>query len=613
MADIIHLLPDAVANQIAAGEVVQRPSSVVKELLENSLDAGATKIQLIVKDAGKTLIQIVDNGCGMSDGDARMCFERHATSKIKEANDLFSIRTMGFRGEALASIAAISHVELKTKLHNEILGTHLIVEGSKVKSQEPCQFSNGTSFSVKNLFFNVPARRNFLKSDAVETNHILEEFLRIAIINHTIAFIYHHNDKLIYKLESGNLRQRIVALFGRGYNEKILPIEQSTNIASFYGFISKPEFAKKTRGEQYFFVNKRFFKHPYLNHAVENAFQELIPEKSIPSYFINIETNPNFIDVNIHPTKTEIKFQDEKTLYALLRSTVKQSLGKFTLTPTIDFDIEHSLNLSPPPKDYQVKPPEIKINPDFNPFDAKYKSSFKNQPISQRLENNRKNWEKLFDDDPTKQGSFQMFNKDDESIGDLKEIEKQQVKYHFFQINDKFIVTSIKSGLIVIDQQRAYERIFYEKFIEQFENKKGYSQQQLFPQTIVFAPKDSSLVFEISEELRAIGYDIEEFGKDTFIVNGVPSDLSNENIKSTIEGMLENYKKNYHDLQIDKKINVALSMARNLASKYLRKLEQEEIQFLIDRLFACKFPEQTPSGKKVFILIDNDVLFEKFK
>jgi len=611
MADIIHLLPDSVANQIAAGEVVQRPSSVVKELLENSLDAGATKIQLIIKDAGKTLIQVIDNGCGMSDSDARMCFERHATSKIKDANDLFSIRTMGFRGEALASIAAISHVELKTKLHNELLGTHIIVEGSKVKSQEPCQFSNGTSFSVKNLFFNVPARRNFLKSDNIETNHILEEFFRIAIINHSIAFTYHHNDKLIYQLESGNLRQRIVALFGKGYNEKILPLEQSTNIASFFGFISKPEFAKKTRGEQYFFVNKRFFKHPYLNHAVENAFQELIPEKSIPSYFINIDTDPSFIDINIHPTKTEIKFQDEKTLYALLRSTVKQSLGKFTLTPTIDFDIEHSLNLSPPPKDYQIKPPEIKINPDFNPFDSKYRSSYKT--LTQREDSNIKNWEKLFEHETVIQSSIETFNNESKNSDEVKNIEKQKITYHFFQINDKFIVTSIKSGILIIDQQRAYERIFYEKFVGQFENNKGYSQQQLFPHTIVFSPQDASIINEICNELRTIGFDIEEFGRDTFIVNGIPTELINENIKSTIEGMLENYKKNFIDLQIDKKINVALSMAKNLSAKYLRKLEQEEIQFLIDRLFACKMPEQSPSGKKVFILIDNDVLLEKFK
>jgi DNA mismatch repair protein MutL len=612
MSDIIHLLPDSVANQIAAGEVVQRPASVVKELLENSIDSGATKIQLIVKDAGKTLIQVIDNGCGMSDTDARMCFERHATSKIKDANDLFAIRTMGFRGEALASIAAISHVELKTKLHNVTLGTKINIEGSKVIGQEPCQFSNGTSISVKNLFFNVPARRNFLKSDTIETNHILEEFFRVAIINYSIAFTYHHNDKLVYNIESGNFRQRLVALFGKNYNEKLLPIEQNTNIASFYGFIGKPEFAKKTRGEQYFFVNKRFFKHPYLHHAVENAFQELIPEKSIPSYFINIETDPKFIDINIHPTKTEIKFQDEKTMYALLRSTVKQSLGKFTLTPTIDFDIEHSLNLSPPPKDYQIKPPEIKINPDFNPFDPKYKSVFKNQSFDKRQESNRQNWEKIYNVS-VEQNKTADFNKKDEISDIFIESDKQQVKYQFFQINDKFIITSIKSGLIVIDQQRAYERIFYEKFIEQLDNNKGYSQQQLFPQTIVFSSQDAVIVSEIKDELKSIGYDIEEFGKDTFIINGIPSELSSENIKDAIEGMLENYKKNFADLQIDKKINVALSMARNIASKYLRKLEQEEIQLLIDKLFACKIPEQSPSGKRVYILIDNNTLLEKFK
>jgi DNA mismatch repair protein MutL len=379
MPDIIHLLPDSVANQIAAGEVVQRPSSVVKELLENALDAKASHIQLIVKDAGKTLIQVIDNGSGMSDTDARLSFERHATSKIKDANDLFTIKTMGFRGEALASIAAIAQVELKSKLHDQALGTQLIIEGSELKSQEVCQFSEGTSISVKNLFYNVPARRNFLKSDILEANHITEEFIRVAIINPQIAFTYHHNGKLIFQLEKSNHKQRIVNILGKAYNEKLIPVEQETNIIKFNGFIGKPEFAKKTRGEQYFFVNNRFFKHAYFYHAIDNAFKELLPEKSFPAYFINFEIDPKEIDINIHPTKTEIKFQDEKTIYTLLRSVVKQSIGKFNISPTLDFEVEQSLTLNPPPKDYNFKPPTIRINPDFNPFDKKIPEVIKQQ------------------------------------------------------------------------------------------------------------------------------------------------------------------------------------------------------------------------------------------
>ncbi len=615
MSDIIHLLSDAVANQIAAGEVIQRPASAVKELMENALDAGATHIQLIVKDAGKTLIQIIDNGSGMSDTDARLSFERHATSKINTANDLFCIRTMGFRGEALASVAAIAHVELKTKLHDAALGTQIIIEGSEVKSQQACQFSGGTSIAVKNLFFNVPARRNFLKSDMLESGHIQEEFYRVALINPNIAFTYHHNGKLIFQLEKSNQKQRIVNIFGKSYAERLIPVEQDTNIAKFNGFIGKPEFARKTRGEQYFFVNKRFFKHPYLHHAVDNAFQELLPEKSFPSYFINFEIDPKEIDINIHPTKTEIKFQDEKTIYALLRSVVKQSIGKFNIAPSIDFELEQSLNLMPPPRDYDVKQPSVKIDHQFNPFDDKNKRSYSPPKPTEREQNNLQNWEKLFE--VTQSEAIQM--------NDIPEVKQQHfdmelkadlpvsLNYNSFQLQNRYIVTSVKSGLIIIDQQSAHERILFEQFIETIEHHHGVSQQQLFPQSIVFSPSDSELLKELKNEMALLGFDISESGLNTFVVNGIPANMVDENIKHLVEGMLENFKKNLMSVKVDKKINLALSMARNMAIKPGKMLMQEEIQNLIDRLFACKLPYQSPSGKKILISISIDELSEKFK
>jgi DNA mismatch repair protein MutL len=613
MPDIIHLLPDSVANQIAAGEVVQRPSSVVKELLENALDAKASHIQLIVKDAGKTLIQVIDNGSGMSDTDARLSFERHATSKIKDANDLFTIKTMGFRGEALASIAAIAQVELKSKLHDQALGTQLIIEGSELKSQEVCQFSEGTSISVKNLFYNVPARRNFLKSDILETNHITEEFIRVAIINPQIAFSYHHNGKLIFQLEKSNHKQRIVNILGKAYNEKLIPVEQETNIIKFNGFIGKPEFAKKTRGEQYFFVNNRFFKHAYFYHAIDNAFKELLPEKSFPAYFINFEIDPKEIDINIHPTKTEIKFQDEKTIYTLLRSVVKQSIGKFNISPTLDFEVEQSLTLNPPPKDYNFKPPTIRINPDFNPFDKKNTRSYQAANLNQRESNNKNNWENLFKESNSgidlQKDKLEIQQKFEHKINE----EKTTSSVSFFQLQNSYIATTIKSGLLVIDQQRAHERILFDQFMNSIESQHSTSQQQLFPQTIVFSQADAALIKELKKDLYYLGFDIEDFGSNTFVVNGSPSEWVDENPQDMIESMLENYKKNLIDLKLDKKMNLSLALARNMSIKHGKKLEKEEIQNLIDRLFACKIPYQSPSGKKVLFTLTLDELSEKFK
>ncbi len=616
MSDIIHLLPDSIANQIAAGEVIQRPASAVKELLENAIDAGATNVELIIKDAGKALIQVIDNGSGMSGTDARLCFERHATSKIKNANDLFCIRTMGFRGEALASIAAIAQVEMKTKRHDDELGNMIIIEGSEVKSQEVCQCASGTSFAIKNLFFNVPARRNFLKADNAESSHITDEFFRVALINPNIAFTYHHNNKLIFQLSRSTFKQRIINLFGKNFNERLLPVDQETNVVTINGFIGKPEFAKKGRGEQFFFVNKRFIKHPYLHHAVENAFTELIPEKSIPSYFIQLEIDPKLIDINIHPTKTEVKFQDEKIIYAMLRSVVKQTLGKFSMSPTIDFEQEPSLDLNPPPVGYIPREPVIKINPDFNPFEQR-KDSYK-PAESYREKSNKQNWEKLFDTPTAKQEVFPeapiVITNTQHKIEDAWENDTVDTSGNkIFQLKNKYIVTSINSGIMLIDQQRAHERILYESFLEKINTHNVVSQQELFPQTITFNAADTDLLNELKNELHFFGYDINEFGKNTFIINGIPADIEDLNVKDMLEGMLDSFKKNMLDIKVDKKINLAMSLAKNMAVKHGKKLGEQEMQSLIDRLFACKIPEISPSNKKIVITVTLDELIEKFK
>ena len=484
MSDIIKLLPDSVANKIAAGEVIQRPASAAKELLENSIDSGASEIKLIIKDAGKTLIQVVDNGSGMSETDARMSFERHATSKIQSANDLFAIRTMGFRGEALASIAAIAHVDIKTKLSNQELGSHICIEGSEVKSQDAVSCTDGTNISVKNLFFNVPARRNFLKSNNVETRHIIEEFNRVALVNPNIEFSFIHNERKVFKLPISNLKQRITGIMGSNYGQKLVPVEQKTDKINITGYIGKPEFAKKTRGEQYFFVNNRFIKHPYLNHAVDNAFQELLPSKAFPSYFIYFDVDPKQIDINIHPTKTEVNFLDNKLIYAILRSAVKQGLGKYNITPTIDFEVEQSFDAPNPPKGKPIINPFEKTESTFNPFETQQQKIQTKREVS-----NSENWEKLF---AGKNVQNEIFESPDDAKSNNEHLNELRTSNNengteerkIFQIQNRYILTFIKSGILIIDQQNAHERILYERYKKMLENKKGNSQQELFPQNI---------------------------------------------------------------------------------------------------------------------------------
>ncbi len=609
MSDLIRLLPDSVANQIAAGEVIQRPASAVKELLENAVDAGATQIKLLVKDAGKTLIQLIDNGSGMSETDARMCFERHATSKIREANDLFSIRTLGFRGEALASIAAIAQVELKTKKADEEIGTSIIIEGSKVRSQEPVACQQGTTFIIKNLFYNVPARRYFLKSDNVEFRHILEEFQRVTLVHPDIEFSLFNNDKPVFQLSKGNLRQRIVHIFGNHINEKLLPVQAKTELVSITGYIGKPETARKTRGEQYFFANGRFIKHPYLHHAVEQAFEELIPDSAIPSYFLYIEVDPTTIDINIHPTKTEVNFQNGQILYASIRSAVKHALGMFSLSPIIDFDTEPSFDFVAP-KGYEPKAPTITVNPDYNPF-RKPQNFLK---ANAGMNPNRGGWEKMYEGiaNQTNQQSETETGRENE----LSHIPQQEapgntlipesntlVVSKLFQVQNRFIVANVKSGLLIVDQQKAYERIIFEKISLNAEGQTITRQRVLFPKTIQLSAVDTQIMTEITEDLDSLGFEISDMGSGAFVINTVPSNMPAGEIDDFIDGLLEDFKKNRNDSPDDQRIKLARIIAGNIAVKTGQSLKPEEMQKLIDELFGCQVPEIAPDGSKILKII----------
>ena len=617
MPDIIQLLPDAVANQIAAGEVVQRPASAVKELVENALDAGADRIQLILRDGGKSLIQVIDNGGGMSLTDARMSFERHATSKIRKAEDLFAIRTMGFRGEALASIAAIAQVELKTRRHEDELGTGIIIEGSEVLSQQACSTKTGTSICVKNLFFNTPARRNFLKSNPVEMRHIIDEFQRVALANPNVFFRMHHDGQEIYHLPAATLKQRIVHLFGNNYNERLVPVEEDTNVIKLRGFVGKPEFAKKTRGEQFFFVNNRFIRDAYLNHAVLMAFKELLPEDTFPLYVLFIEIDPAKIDINVHPTKTEIKYQDEQTIYAIVRSAVKRSLGRYNITPSLDFDqensIEHLVTLKPLE---EIVAPTITFNPDYNPFVTEKKvereipflrntGEYRNSPIPQ-------NWDTLYEISKKEVLSQQQMHAEKSISVDDQELNKTSER-QLFQVHNRFILSRIKSGFMVINQQAAHERILYERFLQQLQNHSGVSQQSLFPQSVTLNSGDFELLKELLPDIRALGFDIREFGKNTVVVEGVPADLGNTAEGEILEQLIEGYKNNQAVLKLDKRDSLARSLARNAATKTGVKMSLEEMNLLIDQLFACQMPNVALNGKQVITTFTIEELLERFE
>lgn len=613
MSDIIRLLPDSVANQIAAGEVIQRPASVVKELVENALDAGATDIVVNIKDAGKTLIQITDNGCGMSPSDARMAFERHATSKISAASDLFAIRTMGFRGEALASVAAIADVELRTKRYEDETGTFLHIIATRVITQEPAACNNGTTIQVKNLFFNVPARRKFLKTDATELKMIISEIQRVAIPNPDVAFSLFHNGTLLYELPATHLRKRIAGLFGKNIVQAIVAVETATSILTVSGFAGLPRFARKTMGEQYFFVNRRYMRHPWFHKAVMQAYEKLLPPDSFPSYFIFLEIDPANIDINVHPTKTEIKFENENAIWQILNAAIREALGKFSVVPSIDFDQAGSLEIPVPPKSGQpVSIPVVELNPAYNPFrETSGTGVFARTAGNQGSGQNLRHWESLYAGlEATRPESLPDFGFTGRGLFSDPSLGYSGKKV--LQLKQKYLILPVKSGMMVIDQKRAQERILYEKFIDVLASERIATQQILFPHTFELNPLDAALLMEILPDVTALGFDIREFGKDTFIINGVPGVLASASPVDLLEKLLEEFKNSPQEAKKRVREQVAVSLAKASALNYGVDLQPEEMDHLVDQLFACKSPNFTPDGRSVLTILpmeDIDKLF----
>lgn len=628
MSSIIQLLPDHVANQIAAGEVVQRPASVVKELMENSVDAGSTEIKLVVKDAGKTLIQVIDNGKGMSVTDARLCFERHATSKIRHAEDLFALGTKGFRGEALASIAAIAHVEMKTKQDQDELGTHIVIEGSKFVSQDVAVLPKGTSFSVKNLFFNIPARRNFLKSDTVEFRHVVDEFERIAMAHANIHFVLIHNGSEMFNLPASNTRQRIVNIFGGRTNEKLVPVNETTEIVSINGFVCKPEFAKKNRGEQFFFVNDRFIKSAYLHHAVMAAYEGLLKDGTQPGYYLYLDVPPNTIDINIHPTKTEIKFDDEHALYAILRSAIKHSLGQFNVAPVLDFDRDATLDT---PYDYEKKDvgmPTIQVDSTFNPFaddsddkpaqsfsGAGSRSSSSSSYSSPSFKKDKMpSWESLYNGLNTSTDEIAEISFESEEVtGSLfNDEEVEQTAHKTYQIHKKYIVSPIKSGMVIIDQKRAHQRVLYEQFLTNITVQHGSSQQLLFPLTLHFNKSELGIIKEMKESLQNTGFVFDEFSDDHIVVSGLPVNVAESEVSILLEELLNDLEHEVPDTSFSQSDSIAKSMSRSLAVKTGVVLTEREQETMVNALFACKEPGVSPFNKPTFITLSVEDLDKRF-
>jgi len=588
MSDIIQLLPDHVANQIAAGEVVQRPASVVKELLENSIDASSSSIQLIIRDAGKTLIQVIDNGKGMSTMDAKLSFERHATSKIRVAEDLFKLHTKGFRGEAMASIAAISHVEMKTKQNSQEIGTHIKIEGSKVTYQEMTATPVGTNIAVKNLFYNIPARRNFLKSDTIETRHIIDEFQRVSLTHPEIAFSLYHNDNEVYLLKASNLRKRIVAIFGAKMNEKLVPVSEDTEMISIEGFITKPIFSKKKRGEQFFFVNNRYVKSPYLNHAIVAAFEGLLEHGSHPSYFLYLTVPSKSIDINIHPTKTEVKFDDEKAVYAILRATVKHSLGQYNVAPILDFNRDATLDTPYNFTKQESKPssPKITIDPSFNPFSNE--DTNQNKSSYQHVKESS-NWESLYITTDEVELQEKLFNE-----------EQTYPSNKTIQIQRKYLLSSIKSGVVLIHQSLAHQRVLYEEFLNSSSQEEVHSQQLLFPITISFSSTEIEMIYTLKSELENVGFCFDEFTKESITIKGTPMSISESKISKILEELLENINVDVPDINFKPLEIMASTFAKSIAIKTGHVLSQKEQENLVNSLFSCKEPSISPSGKAIF-------------
>ena len=624
-SDIIQLLPDSIANQIAAGEVVQRPASVVKELMENAIDAKANHVQVILKEAGRTLIQIIDDGTGMSQTDARMSFERHATSKIRQSDDLFKIRTMGFRGEALASIAAVAQVELRTRQESDELGTMIRIDGSEIKAQESIACVKGTNLSVKNLFFNVPARRNFLKSNSVEMRHVLDEFQRVALAHPQVAFTLHHNDTEVFNLQSGKLVRRIVDIYGKSYREQLAFCQEDTSYISVRGYIGKPEFARKTRGEQFFFVNDRYIKHSYMHHAVISAFDGTIPEGSHPFYVLFIEIDPSHIDINIHPTKTEIKFDDERSVYAIVMAAVKKAVGVYNLSQSIDFDDNINF-LNPTGSDQNHNLIPRTVMPDWAA------QSKKSEAGSSR--SNLTNWNKLFEglqntedrnrelaafETNTTTVSRPSFQEQSKTVASKinrmasEVIAAPESDAVLFQLHNRYILSQVKDGIMLIDQKAAYERILYERYRKMLTNRNGACQQLLFPKTIRLTHSDMQLVNETKKEIRSLGFEFDEFGSNELIIRGIPADLPEESEQDLFEELIEQLKQSYSDLKLNKPESLSRSLAKRFSVRYAVKLSVVEIHTLIDLLFASTDPNRTPGGEPIIVLLTMDKLNSIFR
>ncbi|RLD92417.1 MAG: DNA mismatch repair endonuclease MutL [Bacteroidetes bacterium] len=590
MSEIIHVLSDAVANQIAAGEVIQRPASVVKELMENAVDAKATTIRVIIKDAGKTLIQIIDNGCGMSDLDAERCFERHATSKISKAEDLFSIRTSGFRGEALASMAAVAEVSLKTCQKGNELGIQIRIAGSKLESKDPVQAPVGSNFQVRNLFFNIPARRKFLKSDQTELRHIINEFNHVALTHPEIEFSMIHNQSDIFQLPISNLRQRIIGVFGKSTNSYLIPLESETTLITISGFIGKPEHARRTYGEQFFFVNNRYIKHSYFHKAVMSGYDQILAADHIPSYFIYFTIDPSHIDVNIHPSKTEVKFEDERAIWQILLASVKKAIGKNNLSPSLDFDTEGVIDIPVLSKDTEIRQPAIDTNPAYNPFAGE--DSYEREKRSTPYQDERfEGWEQLFEP--------------------MQGIEVNTQKN--LQIRNKYILSPVKSGVMLIDQRRAHERILYERMLKALEEHQPLAQQSLFPESIRLNAADYQVCLEMMAPMEQLGFDIRDFGNNSIVVHGFPAEMKPTNASETIELMIEQYKtmQGLDDTQYAERVSRAAAKAS--AVQYGKQLNEIEMQELIDQLFACANPNHTPSGSLIARIMDLQELDAHFK
>jgi DNA mismatch repair protein MutL len=601
LTDIIHLLPDNIANQIAAGEVIQRPGSAVKELLENAVDAGADEIRLIINDAGKSLVQVIDNGKGMSETDARMAFERHATSKIKNIDDLFRIKTMGFRGEALASIAAVAQVELKTKRAEDTIGTLIQIENSSVQLQEPVAVNKGTSIAMKNLFFNVPARRNFLKSNTSELRHIMDEFIRVAMAFPDIFFSLQSNGQEVFHLEKGSFKQRIVQILGNNYNAKLVSVQEETDYLNIMGFVGKPETAKKTRGDQYLFVNNRFIKSAYLNHAIMNAFAEMIPKDSFPMYALFIDLDPAQLDINVHPTKQEIKFEDDKIVYAFVQSAVKHALAQFSITPTLDFELDPSIErLDAISKPYTEEQKTATVSSNL------YKTfTQKGQAHLIEKSSNLTHWKDFYETPKS-----ELISSPEKKAEPLHQ--KYEQEYSIIQLHSTYLVLQHDEGFLLIHQQNAHERILYEKYSAAVAGKPISIQQSLFPTTIELSSTDALILLDMLDDMKELGYQLENFGKNTFVIQGTPADVVNGNEKIVIEKIIEQYKHFSSEIKFGKREKLIRSMSIQNAIKTGVALTNKEMQSLVNDLFACEMSNVTSNGKPTYITFDKDEMAKMF-